>query len=76
MHRTLSVFSSIPTEHRHRRFKLDLAHSFRGGRRCKHYLSKGGLLHVLHMHALDLGLLLTEGGDVKDVRKRKRCLRG
>ena len=57
-YRTIYFFSSIPTEHRNSRFKVELKNSFRGWALRRPLLSRRGLLHVLNMHALDVGLAL------------------
>ena len=61
-HRTWSAFSSIPSEHRHQKFKRDLrntcqAWKFLNPDRCKGYLQR-----VIELDALDLGL---KGLDLK-----------
>ena len=60
LHATISAFSSIPTEHKHKIFKVDVRHSFHGGRDRKRHLTSGGLEHVVNKHALDLGLALDD----------------
>ena len=55
-YQTLYAFSSIPTEHRHQRFKLDLrntcaAYKFKDPSRCKGYLQR-----CIQLDALDQGL--------------------
>ena len=52
----LYAFSSIPSEHRHQRFKRDLRITFQGWKykaplRCKGYLKR-----VIELDALDQGL--------------------
>ena len=58
LHRTISAFSSIPSEHKHTDFKVDVRHSFAGGRDRKRYLTSGGVQHVVEKNALDIGLEL------------------
>lgn len=65
LHGSLSAFSSIPTEHKHKIFKVDVRHSFHGGRDRKRHLTSGGLEHVVNKHALDLGL------DLEDAKRRR-----
>jgi hypothetical protein len=55
-HRTLYAFSSIPIEHRHQKFKLDLRHAFHGWSYKNPRLSDRCLGHVLRLDALDQGL--------------------
>ena len=56
-HRSLYI-SSIPTEHKHKKFKVDDRHTCvtHCGRRTR--VSRGGLLHLVENHALDVALLL------------------
>ena len=68
LHGTISAFSSIPTEHKHKIFKVDVRHPFHGGRDRKRHLTAGGLAHVVNKHALDLGLAL------ESANKRPRVL--
>ena len=57
-YRNLYCFSSIPTERRHSLFKMDLRHCYLGYSMSRPHLARRGLLHVVNMHALDLGLEL------------------
>jgi hypothetical protein len=66
-YRTIFSFSSIPTEHRHQRFKQDLrntcsAWKFRDPLRCKGYLKR-----CVEMDALDQGLRLRKVRKVDQV---------
>ena len=54
--RTLTIFSSVPVEHRHKGFKRDLANTFLGYKLTRPLLSARGLVHILHLDALDLPL--------------------
>lgn len=54
--RTLYGFSSIPTEHRHQRYKRDTANSFMGWRFENPKLSVGWLRRAIELDALDQGL--------------------
>lgn len=55
--RNIACFSSIPTEYRHRAFKLDIQHSFLGNKLNRPLFARRGFAHVLHLHLLDLSLL-------------------
>lgn len=55
-YRSMAVFSSIPTEHRHQRYKRDLRHAFMGWRLQRPLLSVGWLCRAVELDALDLGL--------------------
>ena len=57
-HHGLHRFSSVPTEQRHKGFKRDLSHCFRGGSTRSPHCNPGALLHLQRMYAVDLGLLL------------------
>lgn len=57
-YRTLYLFSSIPTEARHRSFKQDLRHCCLVGRRKQPMRAALGLLTVGNHDALDKGLQL------------------
>lgn len=63
--RNLYLFSSIPTEARHKHFKRDLRTTCLRGRHASPRLAAVGLAHLLNKNALDKGLLLHH-------RKRKR----
>lgn len=67
--KTIFMFSSIPTEHKHKRFKLDMRNSVRICGSRKRRLNKGGLVHVVELDALDLGIALHQGKPPK-----RRCL--
>ena len=56
-HRSIRMFSSIPTEYRHRAFKLDIQHSYLGNKKG---LFISDTLLVSSNHFL-LTLLCTEG---------------
>lgn len=66
--RNIACFSSIPTEYRHRTFKLDIKHSFMGNKLTRPRFASRGFAHVLHLHMLDLALL----PDTLKNRKRQR----
>ena len=55
-YRTLYLFSSVPAEHRHRRFKVQVKNSMRGWSLQKPRVSKRGLRHVLNMETMQIGL--------------------
>ena len=67
LHGTISAFSSIPSEHKHKTFNVDVRHSFAGGRDRKRHLTAGGLAHVVEKNALDVGLAL-------EAAKRRRVV--
>ena len=54
-YRTLYLFSSVPAEHRHRRFKVKVKNSMRGWSLQKPRVSKRGLRHVLNMETMQIG---------------------
>ena len=60
---SLYFFSSIPTERRHPSFKMDLKHCFHGWKLSQPRLSVRGILHALHLDALDVGLRLNRARD-------------
>jgi hypothetical protein len=70
LHKTIYLFSSVPTEHRHQLFKLDLRHSFQGWKLINPRCNERGLRHVVELDALDQGLRLTNQGS----NKRRRLL--
>lgn len=73
MYRTLYLFSSIPSEHRHQTFKLDLRHSFQGWKLQNPRCNERGLQHVVELDSLDQGLhLLQLSKDLEASKKRKR----
>ena len=53
---TFYIFSSIPSEHRHKPFKVAVKNSFRGWYLQRPRVSRRGLGHVMGMEALDIGL--------------------
>ena len=55
-HRSLYLFSSIPSERRHQGFKRDLRHSFMGWKVKNPRASAVGFKHALELEALDHGL--------------------
>ena len=59
LYHTLYHFSSIPTEQRHKWFKQDLAHSFRGYSTAVPAAPGFAMRHLQRMYSLDVGLLLT-----------------
>ena len=67
-YRTLSLFSSIPTEARHRPFKADLRLCSLSGRHKNPMRAAYGLVRLLNAHAMDKGLSM----HAKTLRKRKR----
>ena len=74
---TLYIFSSIPSEHRHKPFKVVVKNSFRGWCLQRPRVSRRGLGHVMGMEALDIGLRRQAARDnlerreaIRDRRKR------
>lgn len=67
------VFSSVPCERRNIRFKMDIRHCFLGYTISRPHLAQRSLAHVVHLHALDHGLLLLNLGNKVKCKKRKRC---
>lgn len=64
-YRTLSSFTSIPTEHRHQTFKMDLRHAFEGWKFKNALLTKRWLCRVVELDALDQGLrILSQTADL------------
>ena len=55
-YRSISTFSSIPTEHRHQTFKMDLVHAFEGWKFKNPVLTQCWLSRVVQLDALDQGL--------------------
>lgn len=55
-HRTIRLYSSIPTEYRHRAFKLDIQHSFLGNKLTRPLFAQRGFAHVLSLNFVDLTL--------------------
>ncbi len=55
-YRSISTFSSIPTEHRHQNFKMDLRHAFEGWKFKNPLLTQRWLSRVVQLDALDQGL--------------------
>ena len=55
-YRNLYVFNSIPTEHRHKPFKLDVQNSMHGWCLRRPRVSPRDLTHVLNVETLDVGL--------------------
>ena len=68
LHKTLYAFSSIPTEYRHKFFKLDVSHSCMAWKMSRPAYSQRSLQHVVRMHALDL--ILMRDITVKGHKKR------
>jgi hypothetical protein len=68
-YRSLYLFSSIPSEHRNRRFKRALKNSMRGWCMRHPTLATRGLAHVLNMESLDVGLLYQKAQIL-----REKCL--
>ena len=67
-HKTIYLFSSVPSEHRHQTFKLDLRHSFQGWKLINPRCYERGLRHVVELDALVQGLRLLT--NVRNKRKR------
>ena len=57
LYKSLYVFSSIPSEYRHKGFKLDISHSCMAWKMTRPAYTQRSLAHVIRMHALDLILL-------------------
>ena len=55
-HCTIRLYSSIPTEYRHRSFKLDIQHSFLGNKLTRPMFMQRGFGHVLSLNFVDLVL--------------------
>ena len=74
-YRSLYLFSSIPSEHRNRRFKRALKNSMRGWCIRHPTLATRGLAHVLNMESLDVGLLYYKANILKEkcLLKKRRC---
>ena len=56
--RTIYSFTSIPTEHRHQKFKMDLRHAFEGWKFANPLVTSRWLTRVVNLDALDQGLHL------------------
>ena len=69
VYETMYVFSSIPTEYRHKGFKLDISHSCMAWKLTRPTYTQRSLAHVIRMHALDL--ILLQDNLVKTRRKRQ-----
>lgn len=67
MHKSLRVFSSIPTEYKHKHFKLDVSHCCMAWKMTRPAYTQRSLAHVIRMHALDLAL--SEESLVKGLKK-------
>ena len=70
-HRSLYLFSSIPTEHKHKAFKVDMRHTFHGRSHKRPRVSAAGILHAVNNHALDVGLQLLKHSGGPDRKKRR-----
>ena len=70
INKSIYLFSSVPSEHRHQTFKLDLRHSFQGWKLVNPRCNERGLRHVVEMDALNQGLHILH----KVGNKRKRLL--
>ena len=57
-YRSICSFTSIPTEHRHQSFKMDLRHAFEGWKFKNPHLTQRWLCRVVDLDALDQGLRL------------------
>ena len=57
-HRSMYIFSSIPSEYRHQGFKRDLRFTFQGWRVKQPVLMAPSLRKTIHLDALDKGLQL------------------
>ena len=57
-HRSLFLFSSIPSEKKHQRFKRDIAHSFQGWKVTRPTLAGRAVAHAVALDAVDKGLAL------------------
>lgn len=73
--RTIFLFSSIPTEMKHRPFKLDVKNSFLGGRRTQPARCAKGLTKQVENDALDKGLLVQRLSDPNPLPASKRARR-
>lgn len=76
-YRSLYSFSSIPTEHRHHTFKMDLRHAFEGWKFKSPLLTSRWLTRVVNLNALDQGLHLLSlansvGTDAIFTNKKKK----
>lgn len=56
--RSIYSFTSIPTEHRHQKFKMDLRHAFEGWKFANPLVTSRWLTRVVNLDALDQGLHL------------------
>ena len=57
-YRNLYMFSSVPTEQQHRRFKVDLRHACHAFKRTRPRQGASALRHVLALHSIDTDLQL------------------
>ena len=71
-YRSIYLFSSIPTEFRNSRFKVELRNCFKGWSVRRPLLNRWGLKHVVNMHALDLGLAIFDAKQGRELPKTKR----
>ena len=58
MHRSMHIFSSIPTEHRNSKFKVRIKNSMRGWCLRNLRLSERAMCHVVNMETLDVALCI------------------
>ena len=72
-HRSIYLFSSIPSEHKHQHFKRDVRHSFQGWKLTKPRVSVRGLQHVVELDGLDQTICLKDIMS-KDQKTKKRRL--
>ena len=66
-------FSSIPTEHRISRFKVELRNCFKGWSVRRPLLNRHALKHVVNVHALYVGLAIFDAKQGRDLPKTKRA---
>lgn len=74
-YKSIYLFSSIPTEMRHKTFKLDVRHAFLGGRRKAPARCAKGLTKLLDNDALDKGLIVKRLLDPSPEPQAKRSRR-
>jgi hypothetical protein len=70
--KNIAVFSSIPTEMRHRPFKRDLRHCFLGGKSKAPRRAALGLAALVANDAIDKQLQLRHAADPGGRKKRRR----
>ena len=72
VHRSMYLFSSIPSEHKHQSFKRDIRHSFQGWKLVNPRMSIRGLRHVVELDGIDQTIRLMDVNSKEHTPKKRK----